>query len=69
MKLESVRAGSGTKARNLLIKTTEREHSSSVWDFSPEESCQERSQQATGLHHKAMRRPEDRRILNIGQGK
>jgi hypothetical protein len=37
MKLESVRAGSGTEARNLLIKTTEREHSSSVWDLSPEE--------------------------------
>jgi len=40
-RLESARARSGTKERNLLIKTTEREHSSSVCDFSPKEPWQE----------------------------
>jgi hypothetical protein len=35
----AARARSGTKARNLLIKTTEqREHSSSARDFSPKET-------------------------------
>src|SRR5215831_8332638 len=34
----TARARSSTKARNLLIKTTEREQSSSVCDFSPTET-------------------------------
>src|SRR5438128_1363997 len=37
-RLESARARGSTKARNLLIKTTEREHSSSVYDYSPTET-------------------------------
>jgi len=43
MRLAAIAARLGTrrqrhKPRNLLIKTTEREHSSSVCDFSPKES-------------------------------
>jgi hypothetical protein len=34
-RLASARARSSTKARNLLIKTTQREHSSSVCDLCP----------------------------------